>query len=101
MLETILSIALAVVSVALVLITYYLDVKKKVQESVNGAINEAEDTDEKGENKMAMVVNSIYYDIVPKVLRPILTKTRIEGIVQKAFDKIEEYAQKQAQKATK
>ena len=97
----ILNIVLALVSVAIAFITYYLDIKKKIQESVNGEINKAEDTGEVGAVKMAYVVESIYNNIVPKVLRPILNKKAIEKIVQAAFDKLEEYAQKQAQKATK
>ena len=98
MLETILNIVLAVLSVALAGATYYLDVKKKIQEEVDGKINAAEDTKKSGDIKMELVVNSIYYDIVPKILRPILNKKAIENIVQKAFVQIEEYAQKQAEK---
>lgn len=96
--EIVINSVLAVLSVGLAGVTYYFDVKKKIQESVNGEISAAEDANEAGEVKMAMVVANIYYDIVPKILRPIFTKKRIEKIVQKAFDKIEEYAQKQANK---
>ena len=99
--DTILNIVLAIISIALAGITYYLDVKNKIQAEVNGKIDAAEDTELVGESKMAAVVDSIYYNIVPQVLRPIFTKSKIEKIVQKAFDKIEDYAQKQANKDKK
>lgn len=96
--EIILNIVLAVLSIVLAGVTFYLDTKKKIHEQVNGKIDLAEDTGEKDARKMAMVVDSIYYDIVPKILRPILNKKAIEKIVQAAFDKIEDYAKKQVAK---
>lgn len=96
--EIILNIVLAVISIALAGVTYYLDVKKKILEQVNGEIDKTEDAGEVGAAKMAYVVDSIYNNIVPKILRPILTKKAIEKIAQAAFDKIESYAKKQVAK---
>ena len=95
--EIILNIALGVLSVALAVTTYYLDIKRKLQEQVNGEIANAEDISKLGEEKMAYVVSQLKA-IVPKAARFLFTDKVIEKIVQTAFDKIEEYAQKQADK---
>lgn len=93
----ILNIVLVLLSVALAGVIFYLDVKKKITESANGEISKAEDISKIGEEKMAYVVSQLK-TIVPKVLRFIFTDKVIEKIVQAAFDKIEEYAQKQVEK---
>lgn len=99
--EIVINILLAIATIAFAFISYYLEVKHKMQKEVNGLIDAAEETGEVGEDKMAMVVNKLYYDIVPAVLRPFLTKAVIEQIVQAAFDKVEAYAEKQAKKNSK
>lgn len=93
--EIILDICLAVLSITLAGITYYVDTKNRIQDKINGEIAKAEGTGEVGAVKMAYVVENIY-KIVPKIMRPIFTKKVIEKIAQKAFDKIEEYAEKRA-----
>ena len=92
--EMILNIALSVLSVGLAFLSYYLSIKKKIVEAANGEISNAEDTDKKKGEKMAYVVAHLKA-IVPKFMRFIFTDRVIEKIVQKAFDKIEEYAKKQ------
>lgn len=96
--EIILNILIAIGSITLAGIAFYLDTKKKIQEQVNGEIDAAEDTDKKDKEKMAYVVDNIYNNLVPRILRPILNKKAIEKIVQAAFDKIEDYARKQIAK---
>ncbi len=91
----IVDVALAVLSIALAVVSYYFDVKKRLVEGANKAIAKVEDPDKEGKEKMAVVVDKLYYDIVPKVLRPLFSKQKIEAIVQKLFNEIEEYAQKQ------
>ncbi len=100
MAETIINIVLALLSVVLAYVTYFFDTRRKIQEQVNGKIDLAEETGEVGAEKLAMVVNSLY-GIVPAIFKPFLTKAAIEKIVQKAFDKMEEYAQKQVEKKSK
>lgn len=90
----VLNIFLAVASVILAGISYYLDTKRKIVEQANGEISKAEDTDKKNAEKMAFVVEQLK-NIVPKAMRFIFTDKVIEKIVQKAFDEIEEYAKKQ------
>ena len=95
--EMILNIVLTVLSVALAFLSYYLDIKRKLVEHANGEISNAEDTDKKNAEKMAFVVEQLK-KVVPKAMRFLFTDKAIEKIVQTAFDKIEEYAQKQNKK---
>lgn len=95
--EIILNVVLIILSIVLAGVTFYLDTKKNIQEQVNGKIDAAEDTDKKGEEKMAYVVEQLKA-LVPKALRFMFTDKVLENIVQKAFDKIEDYAQKQVDK---
>lgn len=58
-------------------------------------IKEAEefyqDTTNAGGQKFDYVVNKLY-NLVPDIIKPIITKDMIEKIVQSTFDEIEEYA---------
>lgn len=92
--ETIVNISLAVLSVILAFLSYYLEIKKNLVEKANGEISNAEDTDKKNKEKMAFVVAQLKA-IVPKFMRFIFTDKAIEKIVQKAWEAIEEYAKKQ------
>lgn len=95
--EMVLNILLALLSVVLAGVSYYLEVKKNLLEKANGEISRAEDTDKKNAEKMAFVVEQLK-KIVPKAMRFIFTDKAIEKIVQKAFDEIEDYAKKQTKK---
>lgn len=98
--EIIINIVLGILSAVLAGVTFYFDTKNKIQAKVNGEINAAEDIAKLGEEKLAYVVSQLKA-IVPKALRFIFTDKVIGSIVQKAFDKIEDYAQKQVDKAKK
>ena len=87
-------VALTIISTA---IGYYFKVKQTITNKINGLINEAEDTDAIGAEKMEKVVNDLYY-LVPVPYRGVLNKDVIQKMVQFAFDKIEAYAQKQVEK---
>ena len=87
-------VALTIISTA---IGYYFKVKQTITNKINGLINEAEDTDAIGAEKMEKVVNDLYY-FVPVPYRGVLNKDVIQKMVQFAFDKIEAYAQKQVEK---
>ena len=78
-------------------VTYYFKVKNKLQDAVNGSINNAEQEGVSGEDKMNQVVNDLY-SLVPIAYKGIFNKEFIKKLVQKAFDKIEEYANKQVNK---
>ena len=93
----ILNIVLVLIGVVITFVTYYFKVKNKLQDAVNGSINNAEQEGVSGEDKMNQVVNDLY-SLVPIAYRTIFTKDFIQKLVQKAFDKIEEYAKKQNKK---
>lgn len=93
----ILNIVLVVLGVVITFVTYYFKVKNKLQDAVNGSINNAEQEGISGEDKMNQVVNDLY-SLVPIAYKGIFNKEFIKKLVQKAFDKIEEYANKQVNK---
>lgn len=93
----ILNIVLVVLGVVITFVTYYFKVKNKLQDAVNGSINNAEQEGVSGEDKMNQVVNDLY-SLVPIAYKGIFNKEFIKKLVQKAFDKIEEYANKQLNK---
>ena len=93
----ILNIVLVVLGVVITFVTYYFKVKNKLQDAVNGSINNAEQEGVSGEDKMNQVVNDLY-SLVPFAYKGIFNKEFIKKLVQKAFDKIEEYANKQVNK---
>ena len=93
----ILNIVLVVLGVVITFVTYYFKVKNKLQDAVNGSINNAEQEGVSGEDKMNQVVNDLY-SLVPIAYKGIFNKEFIRKLVQKAFDKIEEYANKQNKK---
>lgn len=93
----ILNIVLILIGVVITFVTYYFKVKNKLQDAVNGSINNAEQEGVSGEDKMNQVVNDLY-SLVPIAYKGIFNKEFIRKLVQKAFDKIEEYANKQNKK---
>lgn len=93
----IINIVLVVLGVIVTLVTYYFKIKSKLESSVTGSINDAEQEGVEGKEKMKRVVDDLY-SIVPAPYKMIFTKDFIEKLVQKAFDKIEEYAEKQTKK---
>lgn len=95
--NTILTIIFAILAVLGVFLSYYFHVKAKVYAETENAVNNAEQDDKTAAEKMAFAVDQIY-SIVPVALKPLFSKKLIEKIVQKAFDKIEEYAKKQKKK---
>lgn len=96
-LNLILTILGFVCTVVAVVISYYQTIKKKIEQEALDAINKAEDTDKIGEEKLADAVETVYA-MLPLVARPFISKLLIETIIQSAFDKVEEYAQKQVAK---
>jgi hypothetical protein len=93
----IINIVLVVLGIIITLLTYYFKIKAKLESSVSGSINDAEIAGVDGKEKMKRVVDDLY-SLVPLPYKMIFTKDFIEKLVQKAFDKIEEYAKKQTKK---
>lgn len=77
---------------------YYMYIRKKVESTALGAINQAEDTDKVGEEKFKDAVDAVM-SVVPAVLKPVISRTIVEKIVQKVFDQVAEFAKKQVTKS--
>lgn len=90
----ILTIVFGILSVAVSILAYYFQVKSTLTKKVNGLINDEEDTKNIGEAKKAEVVEQLYA-LVPIMFKGVFNKQFLGLLVQEAFDKIEEYAQKQ------
>ena len=95
---TIVTLVLAGLSAAGGFVSYYFYIKKKIAEKIADEINNAEDSDKVAEEKRDLVVAQLKA-LIPAMFRPFITDTVLEGMVQAAFDKIEEYAKKQVEKA--
>lgn len=95
--DNILTIVFAVLAAACSCLTYYFHVKAKIYAETENAVNNAEQDDKTATEKMRFAVDHIY-SVIPAVAKPLFTRAVVEKIVQKAFDKIEEYAEKQAKK---
>lgn len=97
MTDYILTIIFALLAVLGLCLSYYFHVKAKIYAATENAVNNAEQDDKTAAEKMSLAVEQLY-SIVPTALKPFITRKVLEKIVQAAFDKIEEYAKKQAKK---
>ena len=97
MLETILTIVFAILTIVGAGVSYYFYVKNKILNAANDAINTAEDTDKVEAEKMEIAVQEII-KILPAGAKVIFTEARIRVLLQHAFDGIELFANKQANK---
>ena len=95
--ELILTIISSVATLAAIIIGYYQYIKKKLEQEALNAINEVEQGDKVGSEKMKEAIQ-IVNNIIPVVARPFINDQLIESIIQGIFDKVEEYARKQIQK---
>ena len=92
--ETILSIVMTVLTVVVTIISYYLSVKKLIQEEALKAINIAEELDLLGEEKMAVAVDAVY-KVLPLPAKAFVTKSMLEITIQAVFDQVKAFAEKQ------
>ena len=90
-LATIISVVCTIIAV---IAGYYIYIRKKIQEEALDAINKAEDTDKHGEEKLNEAVETVY-NVLQAVIRPFISKELLKTIIQRVFDKVEEYAKKQ------
>jgi replicative DNA helicase len=86
-----------ILAVVATFVAYYFKTKQAIIAAANGAINSAEDTEKAGKEKFEQAVNDIVA-LIPAVLKPFISRELVEVIVQKAFDEIDEFAEKQANK---
>ncbi len=97
MILTIVTLVLAGLSVIGGFFSYYFYIKKKLAEKLASEIDDAEDSDKIAEEKRDLVVAQLKA-LIPMMFRPFITDAVLEGMVQAAFDKIEDYAKKQLEK---
>ncbi len=95
----IISIILGVLAAVASFVGYYFYIRSKLAKAAAGAVNDAEKEDKTGAEKLQIAVDQVYA-LVPAVLKPIISRDIVQGLVQAAFDKIEEYAKKQIEKKT-
>lgn len=80
----------------------YFRTNARLKETVGDYIAEAEsayrDTVKAGGQKHQYVVDHLY-NLIPTYMRPIFTKDMVSGIVDRAFDTIEQYGKMQLDKA--
>ena len=92
--KDILSIAFGVLSIVLTFISYYFYIRSEIYKRTEETVNNAESGGTVGREKLLAATEQLYGS-VPVILKPFITREHIESAVQYAFDKIEEYAQKQ------
>ena len=95
--ELILTIVSSVIAVAAVILGYYQHIKKRIEQEALDAINKAEETDKIGAEKMQDAIKMVY-DMIPDVARPFISEEMVELVIQRVFDKVEDYARKQIEK---
>ena len=95
--ELILTIVSSVIAVAAAILGYYQHIKKRIEQEALDAINKAEETDKIGAEKMQDAIKMVY-DIIPDVARPFISEEMVELVIQRVFDKVEDYARKQIEK---
>lgn len=98
MLETILRIAVPILTLIFGALSAYFRARDKLRDSSIKYIAEAEelykDSTKAGKEKFSWVVDALY-DLIPAPLKMFITKKCIEKIVQSSFDAIEDYAKMQ------
>jgi len=103
MITKIFDIAMPILAVLMSCVGYYFYIKSQAERAAAAAINKAEpdaDDGKTGEEKLNEAVEQVY-ELIPASARVFIPKTVVRGIVQMAFDNIEEYAKKQVAKKTK
>lgn len=95
--EYVWSILALLLGLVAVVMSYYAWIRNKLETGALDAINDAEALEAAGAEKMQHAVETVY-GLVPAVLRPFISKTTVQAILQNVFDRVEVYAQKQVEK---
>lgn len=90
----IINIGLGIIAVIISLLSYYFYIRSKIAGAAAGAIDDAEQVDKTGEEKLELATEQVYA-LVPIMLKGFITKDFVRQLVQEAFNKIEDYARKQ------
>lgn len=100
MLETILSIVFAILTIVGTFVSYYFYIKNKITAQITAGIDEVEIDGKAGEEKKAEVVEQLK-KLIPKVLKPFFTTSMLDALVEKIFASVKSYATKKAQEQAK
>ena len=95
--ELILTIVSSIITVAAAILGYYQHIKKRLEQEALNAINKAEETDKVGAEKMHDAIKTVC-DMIPAAAKPFISEQMVEMIIQRVFDKVEDYARKQLEK---
>lgn len=90
-------IVLCMLSIILTFFSYYLFIKNKIRQSAEDAVNNAEELDKIGKEKMKIAVAQVR-NVIPISLKPFFSEELIEQIIQEIFDKMKCFAEKQVEK---
>ena len=93
-LDIILDLIYLIIGFFAICFSYYFNLKSKLAAHVNEAINNAEDLEATGEEKMEAAINHVM-NYVPAAVKPFMSKDVIRILIQNSFDIIEAYAKKQ------
>lgn len=100
MLETILSIVFAILTIVGTFVSYYFCIKNKITAQIAAGIDEVEVDGKAGEEKKAEVVEQLK-KLIPKILKPFFTNKMLDALVEKIFASVKSYAVKKAQEQSK
>ena len=96
MLETILSIVFAILTIIGTFVSYYFYIKTKITAQIAAGIDNVEIDGKAGEEKKAEVIEQLK-KLVPKVLKPFFTTAVLDSLVEQIFASVKSYAIKKAQ----
>ncbi|HIY98846.1 MAG TPA: hypothetical protein H9677_05680 [Firmicutes bacterium] len=96
MLETILSIVFAILTIIGTFVSYYFYIKNKITAQIAAGIDNVEIDGKAGEEKKAEVIEQLK-KLVPKVLKPFFTTAVLDSLVEQIFASVKSYAIKKAQ----
>lgn len=96
MLETILSIVFAILTIIGTFVSYYFYIKNKITAQIAAGIDNVEIDGKAGEEKKAEVIEQLK-KLVPKVLKPFFTSAVLDSLVEQIFASVKSYAIKKAQ----
>lgn len=95
--STIINYILGIIAVIISFVSYYFYIRSQVISAATKAVDDAEQEDKTGEEKLNQATEQVY-SLVPVILKGIITKQFVKHVIQDTFDKIQNYAKKQINK---
>ena len=95
MIETILSVVFAILTIVGALVSYYFYIKNKVTAQIAAGIDSAEIDGKAGGEKKAEVIEQLK-KLIPAIFKPLLTTSVLDALVEQIFESVKSYATKKA-----